>query len=163
MKIQNTLNKIQKYIDVRKYEKYQKDLNEHVSLHYEEVSPAIQELYTARELLANYAKHNLVSIDIYDKTPAAKLREMSGLTDDKKDLYVRVTDIFTGRMAESAHPSDTGVIYPKEKFAKIMVHDTYTGTERIADVKSSTQDTFLRHFYRKVESLTSKVRNKNNK
>lgn len=118
-----TTNRIQKFINTRKYEQHQKELNKLVSIHHKEPDDAIIEIYNAREILSNYAKHKGISIDIYDKTPADKVAESIGIKDNKTNLFLKVTNILTGINAQTAVARDTNTVYPKVLKKEVMLHD----------------------------------------
>lgn len=96
---------------------------------------AVNQMYQARGVLANYAKNKAVRIDIYE-TPDS----FDKGHDYSKRMVVRITNLINGnKTLQNTIGSDVNQIY---------LHKTK---------KSTTEDNFLRYLYRNIQELTEKV------
>lgn len=73
MRINKILNQVQNKINTHNYEKQQKFINHYVNIDNNfNNATAMNEIYQAREILANYAHHKGVRLDISDLPKAAE-------------------------------------------------------------------------------------------
>ena len=67
MKISKLFTNLQSKIDIARYEKHQKEINELVNTSGMKLgSDAYNQIDLARETIANFARKNCISIDIFD-------------------------------------------------------------------------------------------------
>lgn len=164
MKIQRIIaSKIAKN-KVAKQEEY---INRFVRIHDTNTyGDSFNQMYTARETLANYAKDKGVTIDIHD---ARKLLEddesVSPILENKfaEKLYVVVTNLLSGKSKTKFVDANTDKLYPKVAQRPILIPITSDYTDIARQSVRNTEDTFLRNLYRNIEELTEKVTSKNSK
>ena len=112
---------------------------------------ACNEIYKMREAIANFAKRNNVRVDILelpDKKGSVALETfVRGL---KKNEGHSILKIFDG---------DINKIYPKISERTIIIPIKGEETQVARSVVSTTEDTFLRHFFRNIEEMTKQVNN----
>lgn len=132
-----------------KIEKHQKEVESLVRIYPEKAveTDAFKQLYNAREVLANYAKANNIQMSFIASSQKGNPQNI-------------VVSVYSKNAAplDKKVSFDTSVLYPKEKLTKRMLENKETGLNYIAEMKSSTEDTFLRHIYRTVEELTNQIK-----
>ncbi len=138
-------------INTIKYEKHQKEIENLVRIHPEKAAEtdAFKQIYGAREVLANYAKANGIQMSFIASSPKGKA----------ENIIVNVYDKNVTPLNQKVS-LDTSIIYPKEKSKKRMLENKETGLNYIVEMKSGTEDTFLRHIYRTVEELTNQIKSR---
>ena len=162
MKIQRII--ASKIAKVAKQEEY---INRFVRIHdVNTYGDSFNQMYTARETLANYAKDKGVTIDIHD---ARKLLEddesVSPILENKfaEKLYVVVTNLLSGKSKTKFVDADTDKLYPKVAQRPIIIPNVKDYTDVARQSVRNTEDTFLRNLYGNIEELTEKVTSKNSK
>lgn len=122
---------------------------------------SFNQMYTAREVIANYAKKNNVSVDVYDARkyfdddfdlPVKIQRSL----EDK--LEVTVTDKEGRGIRKSLVSANTEKTYPKMAQSKIIVPVSGEDTQIARNAYRRTEDNFLRNLYRHIEQLTNEVK-----
>ena len=163
MKLQKIAQYIERKIDIRKYEKEQKIINKHFKIHQDTTAyDSFEKMSSARTAIANYAKHNGVSVDVYDaRTDLGEFASpvIENYLSDK--MKIVVTDLNTkaqaGRYIQVVN--DKAPHKPViEEIKQIMVYDRKDGVERVAKARSFIEENFLRNLYRNIEELTRSVK-----
>ena len=167
MNISKIFNRIETQVEKHKLNKKITEINNYVKLHdVNTYGDSFNQMYNAREVMANYAKKKGVSIDIYD---AKKLLEddesispaIANNFSDKINLIV--TNILNGKSQSKIVSANTDKTFPKVREKKVMIPISEDGTERIGITISKTEDSFIRNLYRNIEYLTNSVTAKNSK
>ncbi|MCM1003201.1 MAG: hypothetical protein NC408_02540 [Candidatus Gastranaerophilales bacterium] len=128
--------KISKMVENYRYNKHQQELNRLVKI--EDTSETVrEELYSAREILANYAKAKKISMEF---------------SNTLNQLLVLVSDR-TGKFAEKLISADTTKVSTVERERECLLENS-DGVNYIGHGVESHEDTFLRSVYRTVEELT---------
>lgn len=144
MKSTKIIPRIAEKIRVAKLERREAQVKTYLS--FERVkSPEIkQELHDAREVLANYAKANNVTINVSDWLPENQIR-------------IGITNFNTMNSAMRVISTTKEPLIRKKTF-NIMTTD-HDGLNHVRKGCRSFEDTFLRRVYKVVEELTSTVNN----
>lgn len=165
MKITRIFNSIENQIAKNKLTRHSKEINKYVKIHdVNTYGDSFNQMYNAREVMANYAKNNGVSIDIYD---AKKLLEDDEsvspiIENDFSDkLNVIVTNILNGKSKAKIVSANTDKTYPK--IAEVPIVLTSDNIEHMRKGTRQTEDSFIRNLYRNIEYLTNHVTGKNSK
>ena len=111
MKTGKILNRLQEKIKIRNYEKHKKEVNllvdtEGLKKHID----VYNEIALAKETIANFAKKNTVSIDIFDTASSAEFAKNTKpeLAESMNDcITIRVKDMLTGRAKDAIMPAQT--------------------------------------------------------
>ena len=154
--ISNTLRNL-------KEKRIAKNFNIHDSWSFD--TEASDMLYSMREAIAGYAKKNNLKIDVYnpeelDKNIKTDIN-MDGLPQISPKLGLVVTNKKTGEFVTELIDADTSKIYPKEAVRTFLIPiKTEEDIQVVREVKSTTQDNFLRHVFRTIENMNKSVSNK---
>ena len=164
MKTNNILQRIQNHLEIRRYERKQKLINKLVNteglINNTEVA---KEVNAAKQTIANYAKKNLVSVDIFDTTNTLNMDKNidSSLKESLKDkITVRVRKMLTGKSQETLIPSDTTKLYEHTQKRPLVFEDVESGVEHISFGYTQTEDSFLRNLYRHILKMTNDLNGK---
>lgn len=164
MKINKIFNNIQKRIDITKYNKHQKEINELVNTSRMKMdSDAYNQIDMARETIANFARKNCVNVDIYDTSETMAFAKQINPEIEKTlgdNITIRVTDMLNGKSKEVMMPADTSKEYVFERKNSRMLHNTDSGTEYIYQGHFTSEDNFLKTVYRHISNLTSAIKGK---
>lgn len=121
-----------------------------------------EKMYTARETIANYAKHNGVSIEINDARN--ELGEFDSpifenIMSGKINIVVKnlKNKLVQRKIISAINDNDPRKVY-HEITKKIMVNIPEDGTQRIAETKSYSEETFLRNLYRHISEMTNNIK-----
>ena len=166
MKLSRIGQAIQRKIKTYKYNKEQKFINKHIKIHDNTVPyDCYEKMCEARKTIANYAKHNGVSVDIYDaKREFVEYEEFDNhsiedyLTDK---LLISVRDLKTDNQETLIIPAINDKSPIKQMLVvekKVVVQDPSEGTERIVTIKSHNEQNFLQYLYHYIAELTKKVK-----
>lgn len=154
--------KLSTRINNYKYEAKQAGLNKYCKIHDMDgalISPA-QELYTAQEVIANFAKKNNIRIDIFDAKEALKNTE--GNTEFVKSIgdkfNVIATNLKTGKTASRFVESNTQTVYPKTTESTMLMSDIQQGRQIVRIDRRYIEDTFLRNMYRNISDLSQTIK-----
>ena len=164
MRIQPIIERIQKQYEIYKYTQHQRFLNKYFKIINDTTAyDSFEKMHTAREVIANYAKHKGVIVEVSD--PRSGLGEfaspvLENYLSDKMHILVRdkknpANNI--GRLIQVLDDSNPQKAV-LEKTQSIMVHDEADGIEKIYKVKSFFEETFLRNLYRNIEELANKIK-----
>lgn len=165
MKINKLINMINNKINTIKIEKHQKELNRLVNTDgLKKHHDALNEIGLAKETIANFAKNNTVTVDIFDTSSTISrtqhiIPEFSKSADDC--ITIRVSDMLTGRAKDAIMPADTKQTYIYTRSNTRLLEDVEAGTEYIHQGYISHEDNFLKMLYRNISNLTNAVKGKN--
>lgn len=140
--LKTTINNVKKNIKNIKYEQKQKELDKWVNIKEVKQPEAFSELYSAREILANYAKANNIKLTFVTK-PIDKYGQRPNLT-----IWGKQNNHLTMRNVNA----DTKAITTVERHKKLMLQDK-DGLDYMVKVKDTKEETFLKRVYRGVEGL----------
>ena len=124
---------------------------------------AFNTLDEAKSTIANFAKHNGVSVDIYDGRKMVEGDEYASeaLTNNLSDkLFVKVTNLISGKSKERIISSNTDELYPVQKSNLRLLQLKNSDKEYLSHGTLSTEDNFLRYVYRNIDTLTRQVTGK---
>ena len=126
---------------------------------------AAEQLYSMREAIAGYARKNNLKIDIFNPEKLEKDFKSDIKIDDLPELSPHIGLVVTGRktgkFATELIDSDINKIYPKES-KKIFILPI-NGEENLQvsrEIKSTTEDNFLRHVFRTFENMQKSIAEK---
>lgn len=167
MNISKIFNRIETQVEKHKLNKKITEINNYVKIHdVNTYGDSFNQMYNAKEVMANYAKKKGVSIDIYD---AKKLLEddesVSPIIENNfsDKLNVIVTNLLNGKSKSKIISANTDKTFPKVCEKQVIIPIVTDGLERVGEIVSQTEDTFLRNLYRNIEKLTNTVTGKNSK
>ncbi|MBS6602882.1 MAG: hypothetical protein KH301_03880 [Brachyspira sp.] len=164
MAINKILKNIQNHINIAKYEKRQNEMNKFVNINNNITNhTAFNTLDEAKSTIANFAKHNGVSVDIYDGRKMVEGDEYASeaLTNNLSDkLFVKVTNLISGKSKERIISSNTDELYPVQKSNLRLLQLKNSDKEYLSHGTLSTEDNFLRYVYRNIDTLTRQVTGK---
>lgn len=164
MGISKIFDKIQNKIALSRYEKHKKELNRLVdTTGLKKHTDAYNEIALAKETIANFAKKNTVSVDIFDTSSTISraqhiIPEFAKSADDC--ITIRVSDMLTGKAKDAIMPADTKQTYIYTRSNTRMLENTEAGTEYIHTGYISHDDNFLKMLYRNISNLTDAVKGK---
>ena len=156
--IRNIQAKAERKATIRKENNIKKYFHIHDTDTY---ADSFNQMYNAREVIANYAKKNNVSVDVYDARKyfdddfdlPVKIQKS---IEDK--LEVTVTDKKGRGIRKSLVSANTDKTYPKMAEQKFIFPVYGEDTQVVRNVRMHTEDNFLRNLYRHIEQLTSEVK-----
>ena len=123
-------------------EKHQNEINKYVNITPGENDKAYEQIFTAQEMLANYAKAKNVKINIHDaETSGGKL------------INIEVTKPNHTTLGECVN-ADTKLILNAERDNTVLLEDK-DGLNHIVKSKITSEDSFLKNIYRIVENFTN--------
>ncbi|MFQ8626734.1 MAG: hypothetical protein ACLSA2_09930 [Candidatus Gastranaerophilaceae bacterium] len=164
MKLKNCINRIQNQIEKRNLIKKEKNINRYFKIHDDTIyGNSYDQLYKSRSTLANYAKSQGITIDVFDARQIIAGDEyapvsMENSLSDK--LMLKVTNILTGKSKSRIISADTDKTYVHNNI-KLDVFHNGNVTETY-ETKQLHEYTFLRYIYRNVENLTKHLNGKTN-
>lgn len=165
MKIQKMINIAENQINKQKIINKNNLINKYVKIHdVNTYGDSFNQMYNAKEVMANYAKNNGVSIDIYDAKKLLDDDEYVSpiIENDFSDkLNVIVTNLLNGKSKAKIVSANTDKTYPK--IAEVPIVLTSDNVEHMRKGIRQTEDSFLRNLYRNIENLTNYVTGKNSK
>ena len=164
MKTGKIFNRLQEKIKIRKYEKHKNEVNLLVdTAGLKKHIDAYNKIALAKETIANYAKKNTVSIDIFDTASSAEFAKNTKpeLAESMNDcITIRVKDMLTGKAKDAIVPAETERSYIYTRSNTRMLHNTEDGTEYIYQGAAAHEDNFIRTIYRYISRLTNDVKGK---
>ncbi len=126
-------------------EKHQEEINKYINIEAGQSNDAYSQIFTAQEMLANYAKAKNVRIKIGDTpTSDGKLINIEVLKQDKN----------IGKV-ESINADTTLVLQAEKSNPRFLKN--HDGLDYRFQGKLTSEDTFLKNLYRVVENLTNSV------
>lgn len=126
-------------------EKHQEEINKYINIEAGQSNDAYSQIFTAQEMLANYAKAKNVRIKIGDTpTSDGKLINIEVLKQDKN----------IGKV-ESINADTTLVLQAEKSNPRFLKN--HDGLDYRFHGKLTSEDTFLKNLYRVVENLTNSV------
>lgn len=165
MKIQKMINIAENQINKQKLINKNNLINKYVKIHdVNTYGDSFNQMYNAREVMANYAKNNGVSIDIYDAKKLLDDDESVSpiIENDFSDkLNVIVTNLLNGKSKAKIVSANTDKTYPK--IAEVPIVLTSDNIEHMRKGIRRTEDSFIRNLFRNIENLTNYVTGKNSK
>lgn len=167
MKVSKIFNRFQSQLQQQKLNKKEANINKYIKIHdVNTYGDSFAQMYDARATIANYAKRNAVSIDIYD---AKKLLEddetVSPIIENNfsDKLHLIVTNLLNGKSKSKIISANTDKTFPKVCEKKVIIPIVKDGIERVGEIVNQTEDSFLRNLYRNIENLTNAVTGNNRK
>lgn len=163
-KIYTTLqDKLAKKNLIRRKAKIDKYIKIHDTATY---GDSFNQMYNAREIIANYAEKKGITVDIYD---ARKLLEgdenVSPIIEEQLSdkINVVVTNLLNGKSKAKIVSANTDKNFPKVATAPIIIPIPKDNTDIVRTTIRQTNDSFIRNLFRNIESLTKIVTGKNTK
>lgn len=167
MKVLKIFNKFQSQLKQQKLNKREANINKYIKIHDGNTyGNSFAQIYDARATIANYAKRNAVSIDIYDVKKLLEENEsVSPIIENNfsDKLHLIVTNLLNGKSKSKIVSANTDKTYPKISEKQIIIPIHKDGIEKIGESINQTEDSFLRNLYRNIEYLTNSVTGKNSK
>lgn len=159
MKINKIITSLKNKRMVSSIEKRERELAKYVNVHNKTTyGTSYEQIMEARSTLANYAKHNNISIDIYDARKTLDADEfvppmLENSLSDK--LLLKITNLKNKKSNERIIDANT------DKQYLFQIKDLALIKEgNVADAHFNYSDNFIRHFYRQVEKLAKTVTGK---
>ncbi len=138
--IKQPIHAIGSKIKNMRIEKHQAEINKYVKIEQGKNDDAYKQIFTAQEMLANYAKAKNIKINISD-TP----------TSSGKLINVDVTKNHI-TFGESIN-ADTSLILNAER-SNVRMLENKDGLNYLNRGKFTSEDTFLKNLYRVIQNLT---------
>lgn len=164
MGISKIFSKVQDKIELSKYEKHKKEIDQLVDTSgLKKHITAYNEISLAKETIANFARKNTVSVDIFDTSSTISRTQqlMPEFTKSADDcITIRVSDMLTGKAKDAIMPADTKQTYIYTRPNTRVLEDVEAGTEYIHKGYISHEDNFLKMLYRNISNLTNAVKGK---
>lgn len=160
MKLFPIRNKIEQFIEVRKYIKERNYLNKYVNIHDISINDdAYKQMHTARKGIANYLADKCMAVDIYDaqNTAGAAAKSASGVN-LKDKIRVEVTDLLFGKTTSrflNADTKETTIHSVPDYFVVEYVED---GLQQTRLTSHDYEDNFLRNLYRNISEMANSLR-----
>ena len=167
MKIQKIIGAIKADRAKNLVQRKEAKLNNYIRIHDKNTyGDSYEQMKQAREVIANYAQKEGVSVDIFnanrlvadDETAPSFIKEY---TSDK--LNVVVQNILTGESENKIVNANTDKTLPKYAKTTVIVPIKGEDIEIARHGIRRTEDSFLRNLYRSIEELTRNVTGKNSK
>lgn len=118
---------------------------------------AINEIYPMRQAIANFAKKENVSIDVYSvKNIDNPMQGADSMTPGQ--IAISVKDNKSLKVSSFLVDGDTSKIYPKVSYRKYLLDVRGEETQTVETARYSVQDTFLRHVFRSIETVTKSLK-----
>ena len=118
-------------------------------------------IYDMREAIAGFAKKNGLKIDMYNPNEIRDIDD-SSIKDleitHPKTLAIVVTDKFHNIKAKIFDSNTTGV-FPKIREGYYVANIAGEDTQISRKTESHTEDSFLRHILREIETMVSELNN----
>lgn len=167
MKLQKIYTSLQDKLTRQKFVKNESRINRYINIHDTTTyGDSFNQMYNAREIIANYAEKKGITVDIYD---ARKLLEgdeyVSPIIEDQLSdkLNVVVTNLLNGKSKAKIVSANTDKDFPKIAKAPIIIPIPKDNTDIVRTTIRQTNDSFIRNLFRNIESLTNIVTGKNTK
>ena len=167
MKIKPFIQKMTSGIRNYRVNRHQKYLNKYAQIHDRNLTyGSYEKMREAREVIANYAKHNGVKVDIFDARHQFREDEYpisSNTLSDK--INIVVTDLKSNSVEERIIPiiddneSKSAVL---EVIKRVMIDIPSDGVQKIVKVKSHFEENFLRNLYRNISEMTEMIKQEKN-
>lgn len=161
MKLSKIITSLKNRRIVSSIEKREHEIGKYINIHNKTTyGNSYEQIMEARSTLANYAKHNNISIDVYDARKTLDGDEfvspmLENSLSDK--LMLKITNLKTKKSNERIIDANTDKPYLHQiKDLTLIKGDNVTNSH------FNYSDNFLRHFYRQVEKLAKTVAGKNN-
>lgn len=161
MKIQKIISSIEASRAKNLARRNENRINSFVRIHDKDTyGDSYQQMHQAREIIANYAQRNGVSVDISkasrliegDETAPSYIKEYAA---DK--INVSVQNILTGESKNTFVSANTEKHSPKVAIKPVVVDISGEDTQIVRKGILRTEDSFLRNLYRSIENLTNIV------
>ena len=161
MKIGNIVNNIRNYRAHKSALNADNKIEKYFRIHDTDLAgDSFEQIYNARSGIAEYAKHNNVSVDVFNASKHYEEdydlpRAAQDTISDK--LEVVVTNRKNGKTNRALVGAQTDITYPKEAQHSFIANIEGEDTQIARIGQHQTEDNFLRNFYRCIESLTKKI------
>ena len=157
IKIYGKIENLTRHIKEKRADKL---VNKYIKLHdIDTYMDSFEQLYNAKETIANYARSKNVKIDIYKGDKC--LPEMISGNEEKlvKDkVFVQITNLKNKKTSCGLIPADTDKIY-QYQVNGYAVYDTSDETQIVKKfIAKDHEDNFLRNFYRKIDTLVNQLK-----
>lgn len=159
MKINKIITSLKNKRFVSSIEKREREITKYVNVHNKTTyGTSYEQIMEARTTLANYAKHNNISIDIYDARKTLDGDEfvspmLENSLSDK--LMLKITNLKNNKSNERIIDANTDKHYIHQIKDLALIKG-----EKVTDARFTYSDNFIRHFYRQVEKLAKTVTGK---
>lgn len=117
---------------------------------------AFNQVYNAREIIANFAKKNNVRVDICN----IHKKDAKGAPILGEKILVIVNSLLKPKTDNRIITVDTNKVYPKYAYEKKVISENAFGEIKTVLGRHYQEDTFLRHLYRCIGELTENVSKK---
>lgn len=145
------IGNIQTKLQQRAWMRREENIKKYFNLH-DAYGEAANQMYNAREGIANFAKEKGVTINVTNYNP--NLTAGSGKDTFGDDICLQVTNPKTKKESRLyILSSDTRKIYPNVEEKEVLIPGSGERLGKIAIGKFYTEDTFLRHLYRNIEKM----------
>lgn len=161
MKISPLRKKFAQFIEIQKYRKEERFINNYVTIHNDSTyGDSYKQMYKARKTMANYAADKGVKIDIYDARHELGEHDSPIVENDLAEkLSVYVTNLLSNKQTKRFVSARTDEIHPHVVNDYFVVEIPSDGIQQVRLTKHEYEDTFLRNLYRNIEDMTNKVLN----
>ncbi len=168
MRTPKIIQNLQRKLEIQKIIKKENQINKHFKVHDGTLyGNSETQMYHAREVIANFARKNNVSVDIYDARRLLDGAEtVSPIIEDKysSKINVVVTNLKNKQQINRVVDANTDITYPKVSIRQIMLNVKNEEDLQIGrKVISSTEDSFLRNLYRNISEMTNQITKTQNK
>lgn len=156
MNIKRITANINHFIRTKKIEKAEKEISDYLKVQISDIE-ADKEIYNARSTIANYAKNNWVSVDIFDAVPSGDVK--NGAKDPLADkMIVLVKHLLTGKQTHRLLSTDTTAVVNYSNYGiNTGKASKLSGQNGIGRRLFSHEDSFLRNLYRNIVEMTDTV------
>ncbi len=160
MNVGRIIGNIQKRINTNKILKQEKEIENFVQIHdVNTAGDSFGQLYTARPIIASYAKSKGVRVDVFAAKDGV---EKTYKDEPAENLNVVLTNLLTQKSVKQKVPARTDITYPKQREQIILI--PVKGEQDLQYARTgiqSTEDNFLRNFYRTIEDMAGQITGKN--
>lgn len=168
MKTPRIIQNLQHKFELRNIIKAEEQISKHFKVHDNTLyGNSENQMYHARGVIANFARKNNVSVDIYDARQLLDgCENVSPIIEDRfsSKMNVVVTNLKDKKQINRVVDANTDITYPKISTRQIMLN--VEGEEDLQISRKAvryTEDTFLRNLYRNIEEMTGKITSPKNK
>lgn len=157
MGVLDVINNFKYYDFLNKTIKKENDIGKYFRMSEDSLSKtAFNQVYAAREIIANFAKKNNVRVDICN----IHKKDSKDVPTLGEKILVIVNSLQKPKADNRIISVDTGRVYPKYTYDKKVISENAYGAQKTVLGRHYTEDTFLRHLYRCIAELTDNVSKK---
>lgn len=161
MKLFPIRNKINQFIEVRKYIKERNYLNKYVNIHDLSINDdAYKQMHTARKGLADHLlADKCMAVDIYDAQNTVGAAAKSDSAVNLKDkIRVEVTDLLFGKTTSRILNADTKETTIHSVPDYFVVEHVEDGLQQTRLTSHDYEENFLRNLYRNISEMVNSLR-----